>query len=145
MDTKQLISGVLLLGALLVSGTSMAESKINVLLQEWRIITDVSRVKAGKVTFLVQNRGHEPHELVLLKTDLKAGQLPLNHKKGGINEDGAGTVIDEIEDILPKSKKTLSVTLKPGNYVLLCNMVEMEEGEREEHYGKGMRIALRVE
>lgn len=129
----------------LVSPAVLAEGQtVHVLLQEWRIVTDVSRVKAGEVTISVQNRGRETHELVLLKSDMPHDQLPLQIR-GGINEDIAGTVVDEIEDIGPGTQRKMTVMVEPGNYIILCNMVEMEEGQREEHYAMGMRTPLKVE
>ena len=117
---------------------------VNIMLQEWRMMSDKARVPAGKVKFSVQNRGQEVHELVLLKTNMAYDSIPLR-KDGGIDEKNAGVLVDELEDITSKSGKSMTVTLAPGNYVLLCNMVEMEDGKLEEHYAMGMRVPLVVE
>ena len=121
-----------------------AQTTVNVMLQEWRMMSDKSRIPAGKVKFSVQNRGQETHEIVLLKTNLAYDSIPLQ-SSGGIDENNAGVLIDELEDISSKTGKSMTVMLKPGNYVLLCNMVEMEQGQKEEHYAMGMRVPLIVE
>jgi uncharacterized cupredoxin-like copper-binding protein len=118
-------------------------SSVNVLLLEWKLRTDVAEIAPGKVTFVVQNRGHEPHEFVLLRTDEPHNALPTK-AEGGINEDAAGEVVDEIEDIQPGTTRKMTVSLEPGRYTLLCNMVEMEDDEREEHYVMGMNAPLIV-
>ncbi|MDH5544093.1 MAG: hypothetical protein OEZ43_00785 [Gammaproteobacteria bacterium] len=120
-----------------------AAENINIMLQEWRIVTDKTTVRTGKVTLAIQNRGRETHEIVLLKTDLPFDQLPLL-PEGGIDEAKAGEVIDEIEDVTAFSKHELTAFLKPGKYVLLCNMVEMEDNQLEQHYAMGMRLSLVV-
>ncbi|MDH5228723.1 MAG: cupredoxin domain-containing protein [Gammaproteobacteria bacterium] len=128
---------------LVLSGAAYAESQVNVLLQEWRLVTDVSTVKAGPVTLSIQNRGREPHEFVLMRTDQPYNRLPLK-SAGGIDEDKAGSVISEVEDIGPKDKRIMKVNLAPGTYALICNMVEMEEGQLEQHYSMGMHASLVV-
>lgn len=123
---------------------SANSNTVHVLLQEWRMVTDVKTVNAGPVQILVRNGGKETHEIVILRTDKSFDTLPMK-MGGGINEEMAGEVIDEIEDIAPGSDRQLNVMLKPGKYVILCNMVEEEAGGREEHYTMGMRAQLVVE
>ena len=145
MSTKKTIIGTFLFVLLATSQTSVfAQTTVNIMLQEWRMMSDKARIPAGKVKFSVQNRGQETHELVLLKTNMAYDSIPLQ-RKGGIDEDNAGVLVDELEDITSRSGKSMTVTLAPGNYVLLCNMVEMEEGQMEQHYAMGMRIPLVVE
>lgn len=127
-----------------LSSQTLADTVLNVMLQEWRIVTDKQTIPSGPVKIVVQNRGQETHEFVLLKTNLPYSNLPLDLKKGGISEESAGSVVDEIEDLTSKSKKQMTVNLKPGNYVLLCNMVEIEDGEKEQHYTMGMRAPIIV-
>lgn len=128
---------------LTLSANTYAESVVNVMLQEWRIVTDTHKVPAGTVKISVQNRGQEAHEIVLLRSDIKYDSFPL-HPKGGIDEHQAGVVINELEGLESRSRKEMLVNLKPGNYVLLCNMVEIEDGEKEQHYSLGMRAPLIV-
>jgi hypothetical protein len=62
-------------------------------------------------------------------------------------ENGRGTqLLDEIEDVAPGEIKRLRIDLAKGNYVLICNMVHVEDdGSLEVHYALGMRTAFRVE
>jgi len=142
-NLNKVLAGVAFVLAGTVSAPVLAGGKVNVMLQEWRIVADSKTVSPGDVTITVQNRGKEKHEMVLLKTDVPFDQLPLS-PEGGIDEKGAGTVVDEMEDIDPKMIKSMTVKLEPGHYVLLCNMVELEEGKLEEHYKMGMRVPLTV-
>jgi len=84
--------------------------------------------------FKITNAGSIPHEFAVLKTDLAADKLPANPDKAGkVLEDGN---VGEVEDIAVKETKDLSLNLKPGSYVLICNLPA--------HYGMGMRVAFTV-
>ena len=62
-----------------------------------------------------------------------------------MEEDGAGIeVVDEIEDIPVGDSETLTVDLDAGPYVLICNIVQKEEGGLEAHYSEGMRAGFTV-
>jgi len=143
-NLNKVLVGVAFVLAGTVSAPVLAGGKVNVMLQEWRMVADSKKVSAGEVTITVQNRGKEKHEMVLLKTDVPYDQLPLK-REGGIDEKGAGSVVDEIEDIEPKMIKSMTVKLEPGSYVLLCNIVEEDAGKMEEHYKMGMRTPLIVQ
>jgi uncharacterized cupredoxin-like copper-binding protein len=54
-----------------------------------------------------------------------------------VNEDGQGVEhVDEVENVTPGATKQLAVDLKPGRYVLVCNIPG--------HYKLGMRTAVVV-
>jgi len=80
------------------------------------------------------------------RTDRAPNALP-TEDDGSYLEDGPGTqLLDEIEEIAPGDTKELSLDLAEGNYVLICNMVDVEDdGTVEVHYALGMRTAFRVE
>ena len=120
-------------------------SSIAVTLQEFNVIPDASSADAGEVTFEVENVGpDDPHELVVMKTDLAADALPTG-EDGAVLEDGEGVeLIDEVEELEVGDTGTLTVNLEAGSYVLLCNLVEEEDGELESHYQEGMRTAFTV-
>jgi uncharacterized cupredoxin-like copper-binding protein len=82
--------------------------------------------KAGKVTFKVANTSTIGHELVVIRTDTKASKLPTT-KNGRASEAGS---LGEVE-LEGGASKNLVFTLKPGHYVLLCNVGH--------HYAEGMR------
>jgi uncharacterized cupredoxin-like copper-binding protein len=114
---------------------------VDVTLQEWSVNPSVTSAPAGDVTFAVTNDGPEDvHEFVVLATDLSPDALPTD-EHGAVTEEGEGMeVVDEIEDIPVGETQELTVTLEPGNYVLLCNIYS--EDEDEAHYQMGMRIAF---
>ena len=96
-----------------------------------------STIHSGKVTFNVLNRsGTLTHELVLVRLDYTDRQLPYDWNAGQVNE-GAITRIGEVSDLPPGGHGSLTATVAPGRYMLICN----EPG----HYNAGMHAALTVE
>jgi hypothetical protein len=119
---------------------------LEVTLQEFSVIPAEESVSAGEVTFDVTNDGpDDPHELVVIRTDLAPDALPTTDE-GGVDEEGEGIeVIGEIEEFPPGESQSGSFDLDAGSYVLICNIVEEEDGVVEAHYQQGMRTALAVE
>ncbi len=105
-------------------------------------------VKAGPVTFVVSNvgaAGHptwgqgvanppERHELVVLKTNLPPGKLPLKTELGVPYKFAVevGRVAPAIA-VNPGQTQTVTLNLKPGKYVLICNLFD--------HYVAGRQYA----
>lgn len=128
------------------SAAAPATSTVNVTLQEFAVIPDVVSIPAGAVTFVATNKGPEDvHELVVIKTDLAIGDLPVD-KDGKVTEGVEGvTLIGEVEDIEIDATKEVALDLEPGAYVLICNILQTEpDGSLEAHYGVGMRTAFEV-
>ncbi|HEX7173039.1 MAG TPA: hypothetical protein VF365_10575 [Candidatus Limnocylindria bacterium] len=122
-----------------------AGTTVDVSLREFSIAPSVASVPAGTVTFEVTNDGpNDVHEFVVVRTDLAPDALPTDGD-GAVLEDGEGMeVIDEIEDLAVGASETLALELEAGSYVLICNIVELEEGGTEAHYALGMRSAFTV-
>ena len=80
-------------------------------------------IPAGKVTFDVVNKGTMVHELVVLKTTTPGKDLKVTN--GTADETGN---IGETGDMAAGSSKTLTVTLAPGHYVVLCNLAGHYQG-----------------
>jgi uncharacterized cupredoxin-like copper-binding protein len=135
--------GLPLVIGLVACGTTTA---VEVSLREFSIAPSVASAPAGTVTFEVTNDGpNDVHEFVVVRTDLAPDALPTD-ADGAVLEDGEGMeVIDEIEDLAVGSSETLALTLEAGSYVLICNIVEEEDGETEAHYALGMRSAFTVD
>ena len=112
------------------AGRSQARS-VGVVLSEWKLVPSASSVPAGKVTFRVVNRGTIAHELVVLRTDRRPGALPV--KGGKAVETGFK---GELSNVGPGKVRSLTLSLKPGKYVLICNLLG--------HYKAGQYAALRV-
>jgi uncharacterized cupredoxin-like copper-binding protein len=118
---------------------------IDVTLQEWAVVPAEDSAPAGEVTFAISNTGEETHEFVVMATDSGAGELPTN-EEGSVDEEGGDIeVIDEFEDLPSGESTELTMDLDTGHYVLLCNIVEEENGEVESHYQMGMRIDFTVD
>jgi uncharacterized cupredoxin-like copper-binding protein len=96
-----------------------------------------STIHSGKVTFNVVNRSRTlTHELVLVRLDYTNRQLPYDQSAAEVNEE-AITRIGEVSDLPPGGHGSLTATVPPGRYLLICN----EPG----HYSAGMHVALTVE
>jgi uncharacterized cupredoxin-like copper-binding protein len=150
--TREALSALVAMAAmLLMTGAAVAQDTedgsteaaagavVNVTLQEWAVLPDTSSVPAGSVTFNAENIGPmDPHELVIVRTDLAASDLP-TREDGAFDEEAEGAeVVAEIEEFDPGTTESLTLDLEPGHYVLLCNLVEEEDGEMEAHYQMGM-------
>lgn len=122
---------------------TLGSTAVNVTLSEWAIGTSAVTAPAGVVTFTVTNQGpKDVHEFVILKTDLSMISLPVD-STGKATEDGSGVVsVDEIGEVAVGATQDLVVTLEPGAYVLVCNIVD--ETTHEAHYGMGMRTSFTV-
>ena len=119
-------------------------NSVDVTVMEFNVKTSVAEASAGDVTFKVTNEGpDDQHEFVVIKTDLRPGNLPTKNN-GSVDEDGEGIeVIDELEEMDVGATDELTVSLQPGAYVLICNVYDAEENEA--HYQEGMRTAFTVE
>jgi uncharacterized cupredoxin-like copper-binding protein len=101
-------------GAALALQSSTA---VKVTEKEWGVKPLPVTAKAGKVTFSVKNIGHLSHEFLVLKTTKPANKLTVK---------GATAVVTgqvgKIATFKPGTTKTLTITLKAGHYVLICNL-----------------------
>lgn len=124
------------------ASASAGASTVNVTLQEFSVIPDVTTAPAGSITFHITNDGPDDvHEFVVIKTDLAADALPTGDD-GSVDEGGGQMeVMGEVEDLTVGDSEDLVLTLPAGSYVLICNIVEAGEV----HYELGMRTAFTVE
>src|SRR5215207_7330290 len=125
--------------------TTMAATTVAVTLQEFSVTPAQASAPAGQVTFQAKNTGPEDeHELVVLKTDLDPGDLPTK-SDGSVDEEGKGLeAVGEIEEFKVGKTQSKAFDLDTGSYVLICNVVEKDEGKTEAHYQLGMRAAFTV-
>jgi uncharacterized cupredoxin-like copper-binding protein len=113
------------------SASTAAVSKINANLTEWAVNLSSPVAKAGNITFTADNVGKAPHEMVVLKTDEPASELAV--KDGRVSEKDS---VGEISELEAGKSGTKKLDLKPGKYVLVCNI--------SGHYEQGMYTALTV-
>ena len=119
---------------------SGGQEGVHISLNEWEVsglggaaLPDT--VPAGDATFTVHNDGTTGHEFVVIKTDTDPGDLPVANSK--VDEAAAGELIGRTDPISGGASDTLQVSLDPGNYALICNIVT--------HYELGMYARLVVE
>jgi len=111
--------------------TAATGKAVGVVLNEWKLVPAQGTLSAGKVTFVVRNKGTMVHQFVVLRSDRRAGGLPV--KGGKAVEAGRLGAINSI----PRGvSKQLTMSLRPGRYVLICNLLG--------HYQAGQFAALRV-
>jgi uncharacterized cupredoxin-like copper-binding protein len=92
-------------------------------------------VHPGEITFLVRNQGPDDHELIVARET--RGRPPLRSDGLTVDEEALSKVIaGGLEPGAPGSVRRLRVTLRPGRYVLFCNM--------SGHYLGGMHTVLIV-
>ena len=108
-----------------------AKTVVRVTEKEFTINAVPASAKPGRVTFVVKNAGKLEHELVVVKTNLAPGKLPLK----GTKASEAGRV-GKIPPFKPGATKQLSLDLKAGKYVLFCNV--------SGHYKLGQRTGFKV-
>ena len=104
---------------------------VKVSMVEMAFTVDPPSAKAGNVTFDLTNDGTVTHEMVVLKTNKKAGDLPTD-SSGEPSEDGA---LGEGE-AEPGATDEFSLKLASGHYALICNLPG--------HYAAGMYTDFNV-
>jgi uncharacterized cupredoxin-like copper-binding protein len=104
---------------------------VKVKLSDFKIAPSKSSVKAGRVTFVATNDSPAGHELVVIKTRLKAAKLPISNAVA--DQKGA---VGELPDVEPNRTQRLTLTLAPGHYALICNVTG--------HYAAGMHVDFTV-
>ncbi|HZP94782.1 MAG TPA: sulfocyanin-like copper-binding protein [Candidatus Limnocylindria bacterium] len=108
---------------------------VNVSLSDSMAISaDQTVVYGGPIVFAVTNAGKVEHEMVILDTNVPAGQLPMDSEDPTRVSEVMN--VGETGDIAPGSFSGLWITLEPGVYQVVCN----EPG----HFAAGMRFTLTV-
>jgi uncharacterized cupredoxin-like copper-binding protein len=115
---------VVVLCMALISGCGIGglfgDKTLAVTLDEYTVKLDSTSVSPAKVTFRVTNSGKEKHEFVILRTDIQGSKLPTEGDK--VKEEAEGIEhVDEIDGLAPGEHKDLTVDLKAGTYLLICN------------------------
>ncbi len=104
---------------------------VHVRLKEFKVLPTPKSVVAGRVTFVVRNVGNLEHELVVIRTTRKPGSLPVSGGKA--SERGK---VGEVADLAPGRTGRVTLRLRPGKYVLICNV--------RGHYQAGQRVGFVV-
>ncbi len=110
---------------------------VSVTLKDFRITASSPTVAAGGVQFRIHNNGPSTHEFVVVKTDYPDEGLPLASDGLTIDEKAPGVKdVGELDEVPLGASRTLVLQLRPGSYVLFCNL--------EGHYLGGMALSLKV-
>ena len=120
---------------------STATTTVNVEMNEWSIVPSVATAPAGNVAFVAENTGEEAHELVIVRGPV--ADLPLDDE-GALAEDRllGGALVGEIEPFPAGETCDGTFELTPGEYTLVCNVVEEEDGHV--HLKEGMVTSFTV-
>ena len=87
-------------------------------------------VKAGEITFNVTNDSKDTiHEMIVMYLANPSQPLPYIDAENRVDEDKSGDK-GEVSELDAGASGALTVTLKPGKYLLICNVPG--------HYGAGM-------
>jgi len=86
------------------------------------ISIDSPTVKAGKITFNVENDSNSMvHEMLVVRVAGFEDSLPYDEKAERILEDRVAD-FGEVSELEPHQSGVLTVNLKPGKYMLICNI-----------------------
>jgi uncharacterized cupredoxin-like copper-binding protein len=97
---------------------------------------DTASVPAGKITFEVTNDSKEiEHEMVVSPVADANAAPPFKTAENEVDEDAA-QALGEVAELPPGKSGSVTLDLKPGFYVLYCNVAG--------HYGAGMWARLEV-
>jgi uncharacterized cupredoxin-like copper-binding protein len=98
--------------------------------------TNVASIKTGKITFEVTNLSRSiVHEIIVVGVENANAPLPYDYSTAQIPEKQI-KVLGETGEMQPNSEKTITLGLKPGVYLLICNVPG--------HYAAGMWTPLTV-
>ncbi|MCX6534336.1 MAG: sulfocyanin-like copper-binding protein [Actinobacteria bacterium] len=117
------------------AGGSDSDGAITGVVKEWKVKVDQQKATAGEVVFTVTNEGTIGHEFLVVKTDVADGEIELDGDHFS-EENASLLVIDEIGEFAKKTTESLTVTLEPGDYQLVCNLPG--------HYENGMHTSFTV-
>jgi uncharacterized cupredoxin-like copper-binding protein len=97
---------------------------------------DKATVPPGPVTFEVKNLSKTlVHEMLVVAVAKPDSELPYDAKADRVIEEKING-LGEASDLPPGKAKKLTLTLKAGNYLLICN--------QPGHFHNGMRVNLLV-
>jgi len=100
------------------------------------ITVDSNDIHAGKVTLVAINDSKVlVHEMLIVPVRSTYSPLPYDSTSMRVDEDAAHS-LGEVSELDPGQTGALTLTLKPGTYVLLCNVPG--------HYAMGMWTTIVV-
>ena len=120
------------------ASATTGDGAISTLLTEFDITLSAASAPPGEVVFEVRNAGALPHEVILVRTELDAAELPVHD--GAVHEDSLD-IVTEVRDLAAGESATMTAELEAGHYVLICNLSgHYESGVN----GPGMKVNFDV-
>jgi len=106
----------------MVKGLSYATPRMDVSKATMGMKLSRKSAPAGVVTFQVTNASKDTvHEMIVMYRQDPTKPLPYIDNENRVDEDKAGDK-GEVSELDPGKSGTLTVPLKPGKYVLICNV-----------------------
>lgn len=100
--------------------TSRSPKTVKVFQRDFHITTP-EQLPAGDVVIKVTNRGPDDHEFFVVRAG--RSELPMRHDGLTVDEDAIkNRVAGNLEAGRSGAVRTLRVHLRPGRYVMFCNM-----------------------
>jgi uncharacterized cupredoxin-like copper-binding protein len=127
-----------------LAGAATPAQTVNVKLQDsgeaamtgMRVVLDHETVKAGRVTLVANNESKNlVHEVIVVAVTAPGQTLPYDEKTQKVVESRIRH-LGEIADLKPGGGGKLTLNLRPGTYLLICN--------QPGHYKAGMSATLTV-
>jgi uncharacterized cupredoxin-like copper-binding protein len=116
------------------AGTQAGGTVLRVTERDFRISAP-KQTRSGDVRLSVTNKGPDQHELIVVRE--RGSRLPIRRDGVTVNEEQLEhATVGLLEPGPPGSRRGLTLHLKPGRYVLFCNM--------SGHYLGGMHAELVV-
>ena len=117
-------------------GLSMGKPGMDMNMATFSVKALPQRIKAGTVTFKVTNMSSDTiHEMILSPVADPTKPLPYITADNKVDEDKAGDK-GEVSELDPGKSGELTVALKPGKYLLICNVAG--------HFDAGMWTTFEV-
>jgi uncharacterized cupredoxin-like copper-binding protein len=87
------------------------------------IALSMDTVKAGEITFEVLNSSKETiHEMIITRLRDLTRLFPYNSSESKLDEDKMPDILGEVSELDPGKTAALRLDLKPGKYLLFCNV-----------------------
>lgn len=125
-----------------VGGDLEPDAEVAVSLDEFSVTADPDAVAAGNIEFDATNDGSEPHEMLVVKGTPDSLEIV----DGRVDEEALGddAFIGEIAPFPAGESCTGTFALDAGDYTLLCNILEEEDGTTVSHVEEGMITGFTV-
>ena len=114
-----------------------ASGTVSVTMKEFSVAAQPTSTASGQITFNLKNDGAVVHELVVIRTEIDAADLP--QSGGKVDETSAAIEVKgKIQNVAGgASGQPMTAGLPAGKYALICNVPG--------HYGAGMHTGLTVQ